>query len=156
MLDVDPRGLWSVGGRVFNFSLIATELLAAFGFALRIARLSLSKSAAAAVAMTAVSWLFVAVVPLSVVAWAVIYILVRGHPPDLILGPVSWILIVLASALVAAVSGSAILFFLLKHRVTKREFRLLLLANVLCVSLAAGATTVYVIEHPPVAFLSRV
>jgi hypothetical protein len=144
MLDVDLRHYWGVGHGVFSLWFIPASLLAKFASARRIARLSLPKSAAAAIAMTAISWLLAAEVPLAVIAWGMVHIFLLDRILEGRVDPYSWISVLILSAIVGAVSESAVLRFLFKHKFTRQAFWLLFFANAVCISLAAFRMTVSV------------
>jgi hypothetical protein len=61
---------------------------------------------------------------------------------------VSWILVLLTSALIATASQFAVLRCF-NHKVTKPGFGLLVLVNLFCLALATYRMVVHVLAHPP-------
>ena len=118
MLDVDLVAVWRIGRAEFSNWLLPTALLANFVYVRSRTRLSFLKAVAADVAMTALIWLSTVAVPLSLFAWVLVYRDKIAHGSAV---PVSWIFMLLTSAVICTASQSGVLYCF-KHRVTKPGF----------------------------------
>lgn len=98
-------------------------------------------------AMGAASWLFVVELPVPVVAWAALHVYVLDRFPNGRADPISWICVLVLSALVAAVAEEIAMraYF---GREPRLGVGLLFAIDICCVAVAAYVSVKYVLAHP--------
>jgi hypothetical protein len=144
---VDMLSVWQIGRGEFTAWLLPTGLLAYAFYVRSRTRFSIPRAGLAVVAMMAVLWFLTVAIPLPAYAWMLVNQATSDGLAHGWTAPISWILVLLISALISTASQFAVLCFL-KHRVTKPGFGLLVLVNLFCLVLASYRMWVYVATHP--------
>jgi|SRR5579872_4454317 len=144
MVDVDVRAVWSQGRTEFTTWFTAASLVGNFLFVRISTRFPFARSIAADITMTGVSWLFVCAMPISLFVYVLVQSLPFGGGGD----PLSWILVVLMTALTAAISSLAVLT-VFGQRITLSAFGLIFTEDLICVGVAVYRMAAYIAAHPP-------
>lgn len=134
MLDVDLIIFWRIGQSTFTSWFVPASLVTKFFLVRRFTQFSLLKTIMIDAGMTLSSWVLVAAVPLAILIWFLVHQLILDRI-DAVARPLSWILVLLGSVLVATVADAVVLRIGSRQHVGKVSFTLLLLVNSLCIGL---------------------
>jgi hypothetical protein len=137
MLDLDLAVVWRQGRGTFTCWAAPAWLLSKYLLVRRSTRLSVARSLAADLAMTGACYLFVVGMPLAIIPWVAVHYWILDRIPDGCANPMSWIGVLLLSALIAAACDFAVLSLAFRQRTGKAAWWWFVLANLLCIGLAA-------------------
>jgi hypothetical protein len=151
--EVDLRAVWNMWhfyGWNFVLWFCGIGLILKFAFLVYLLRLSPSTALLADMAMNVASCSIFAITPAPSVVPPLLLTWVLGVGFD---HPINWLLALFCAGLIAAVVESLVLAFGFSHVAWKKAFRLVLLVNLVCVSLAVFPHAAYLGAHPPQANL---
>ncbi len=148
MLDVNLPYYWSHGRLVFTSWFLPSGLLMRHLALRHSTNTSLRSFVTANVTMGVASWIFVVGFPVAIALEQLVHVLILDRIPTGRADPISWISVLVFSALIASVAEVSVLRVFFKRRLGRRAVGLLLVIDLCCVAGAAYASVKYVLAHP--------
>jgi hypothetical protein len=150
MRDVNLLYFWSQGRIVFAICFVLSGILIRHLILRRQTRGSPGSCIVANAAMSAASWLFVVELPVPIIAWGALHIYILDRFPTGRADPISWMSVLVLSALVAAVAEAVALRAYFGQEL-RAGLGLLFAVDLCCVTGAAYIAVKYVLAHPVIA-----
>jgi hypothetical protein len=151
MLDIDMPYFWRQGWVVFTSCFVPSGMLVRHLLLCRRTKIALRSCIATNLTMGAASWLFVVALPVAIMADYYAHVLILDRIPTGRADPISWIAVLVVSAVIAAVAEITALRIFFKRKLDRAAMSLLFVGALCCVAAAAYAMARYVLARPPIA-----